>query len=381
LRITTLAAAISCGFLVSGCGAFGASTAAPPAASGPIRLAAVGSLSGPNATGGVEVARGQDLAVTYLNAHGGVNGRQIELTHFDDQSSATTAIGLVDEIQANSSIIGCACTENSADGPAAAEIEKDQVPSVTVFADPNINTNPGQWVFREGAALASYPLSMVPFIENTLKLTKVGLLSEPNDYGAAYLSTFQNASGLTLVDDEVVQPNPVDDSAAISRIARSGAQIMVLGTTGNGTATAVRDWGQLGTPLPVLSGPGLANPAVAKLAEASATKVTAIATFCCLPTALPRQQALYNAYQQTYGKQPSPQSAQGWDTILLLVTALRHDSSDRAGLRAALETSIQNVQGADGVYTYSAASHQGVQPSGMLFVKYSGSGVYGLYTS
>src|SRR5262249_11045018 len=157
-----------------------------------------------------------------------VNGRKIELTHFDDTSRADTAIQLADQVTADSSYIACLCTENSADGAAATELEKDQIPSVTVFADPHIATMPGQWIFRQGAALESYPLSMVPFIRDKLKLTKVGLLHEPNDYGQAYLDTFKGASGLQLVDDEVVQPGAVDDSAAISRIARSGAQVMVL---------------------------------------------------------------------------------------------------------------------------------------------------------
>src|SRR5450432_3635806 len=64
-------------------------------ATGPIKIGEVGSMTGPQATFGTSSDRGIQMAVTELNAAGGINGRKVEIIPLDDEGKpeeAATAV-------------------------------------------------------------------------------------------------------------------------------------------------------------------------------------------------------------------------------------------------------------------------------------------------
>src|SRR3954468_9857735 len=69
----------------------GAVTTAAFAQGGPIKLADVAELSGAGATVGTNWKNGIDLAISEINAKGGVLGRKLEVTHADSQSNPGVA--------------------------------------------------------------------------------------------------------------------------------------------------------------------------------------------------------------------------------------------------------------------------------------------------
>src|SRR6266542_1226813 len=69
-----------------------------PAQQAPIQIASIVELSGVGATPGTAFDNGVKLAVKQVDAAGGILGRQIELTSFDDQSNPSLAKGLVKKV-------------------------------------------------------------------------------------------------------------------------------------------------------------------------------------------------------------------------------------------------------------------------------------------
>jgi branched-chain amino acid transport system substrate-binding protein len=76
-------------------GAFLCFSVVSPAQQPPIQIASIVELSGVGATPGTAFDNGAKLAVKEVNAAGGILGRQVELTSFDDQSNPSLAKGLV----------------------------------------------------------------------------------------------------------------------------------------------------------------------------------------------------------------------------------------------------------------------------------------------
>jgi branched-chain amino acid transport system substrate-binding protein len=66
-------------------------TTAPTAPAEPIKIGFSNSLTGSSAAPGVSVSKGANLAVEYINANGGINGRPIELIEIDDKSDVAQA--------------------------------------------------------------------------------------------------------------------------------------------------------------------------------------------------------------------------------------------------------------------------------------------------
>jgi branched-chain amino acid transport system substrate-binding protein len=69
--------------------------AAPAMAQDVIKIVDVAELSGGGATVGTNFKNGADLAADEINAKGGILGHKIEITHYDTQSNAGVARGLV----------------------------------------------------------------------------------------------------------------------------------------------------------------------------------------------------------------------------------------------------------------------------------------------
>src|SRR5271154_5596186 len=65
-----------------------------------IRIAVVGSMTGPLAESGDEVKRGAELAAKDINAAGGVNGRKIVLSVEDDACDPKQAVSVANHVVA-----------------------------------------------------------------------------------------------------------------------------------------------------------------------------------------------------------------------------------------------------------------------------------------
>ncbi len=84
LALTAAAAAVAL--------AFAASVVAKPGASGPIKIGISLSASGDFSDPGKAVKRGYELWAAYVNAHGGILGRQVQLKIVDDASNPNQAV-------------------------------------------------------------------------------------------------------------------------------------------------------------------------------------------------------------------------------------------------------------------------------------------------
>src|SRR5271170_4531119 len=69
----------------------------PARADGTINLIDLAELSGSGATVGTNFKNGVDLAVDEINAHGGILGAKIVVSHVDTQSNAGVAKGLAEK--------------------------------------------------------------------------------------------------------------------------------------------------------------------------------------------------------------------------------------------------------------------------------------------
>ena len=65
------------------------------------KLGSMGPLTGPNASYGISVNQGAQIAVDEINAAGGVLGKQIELFFQDDESDAETAMSAYNKLMDN----------------------------------------------------------------------------------------------------------------------------------------------------------------------------------------------------------------------------------------------------------------------------------------
>jgi len=94
-------------------------------AEGPIKIGFPIPLSGPTATYGVPILKGAELAVSEINAKGGVLGRKIELLSRDSKASADEAVRLARELIIKDNVDFLSGTLTSAEAPAVSTVAKE----------------------------------------------------------------------------------------------------------------------------------------------------------------------------------------------------------------------------------------------------------------
>lgn len=82
-------------------------------------------LSGPTATYGVPILKGAEMAVSEINAKGGVLGRKLELLSRDSKASADEAVRLARELIIKDNVDFLAGTLTSAEAPAVSTVAKE----------------------------------------------------------------------------------------------------------------------------------------------------------------------------------------------------------------------------------------------------------------
>lgn len=198
-----------------------------------IKLGGVGPLTGGYANYGLSVQHGAELAVKEINAAGGVNGKQLELSFQDSQGdpeSAVAAYGKLMDWGMNVSL-GAVLSGETASVVATAKADDVLVMETTGSADKCIDGN--DKAFRicfydsyQGTAAADY------LTDNALA-TEVGVFYQSdNDYSVglynAFVAECQN-TGVTIKETQTfTTATSTDFSTQVNALASSGVKVVFI---------------------------------------------------------------------------------------------------------------------------------------------------------
>jgi branched-chain amino acid transport system substrate-binding protein len=351
--------------------------------SGPLKIAAVISLSGKASVFGAIDHQSMQLAVDDVNASGGISGRKLQIDFLDDASAPDVATTVSQQAASDPDVIAVAGAGSTAATvqPNLNILNRVGVPTMDLTGSQTKSADPGHWTFRLGVAYDSSGLATMSFIHDYLpNVSKFGLEYETGPFGQGYLDSMKNGAsqfGLQLADAEAVQPNATDELPQMRRLLAAGSQAIVL-VKNTSLSVPINNWASLGYPVPVIGSLGYATAASVSVAEDASRHITAIPAYVLATSPLPRQKALVGQYQKAYGTLPPSQAARGWDAVHILAKVLRAGNVTRSSIRTALET-ITNYQGAGGVFTFSPSNHQGYNESDLIWIHYSGNGNYAYY--
>ncbi|MCK5735181.1 MAG: branched-chain amino acid ABC transporter substrate-binding protein, partial [Spirochaetaceae bacterium] len=201
---------------------------------GTIKIAVVGPHTGDLASYGIPTIKAAELVVADWNAKGGVLGRQIELVIEDDvckpEIAANSAAKVVGEGVV--AVIGHICS--GATKSAMGVYNEANLPAISPSATNPALTQSGDYpnFFRTIAPDDAQAATDADFIVNTLKLKKIAVLHDKQDYGkgfADFTVLSLEALGVEIVLYEGITASAVDYSAILTKIGRTDAEGIVYG--------------------------------------------------------------------------------------------------------------------------------------------------------
>jgi branched-chain amino acid transport system substrate-binding protein len=341
VRRCTPGAAFAFAWLAVACGDGGA------------RVGAVLSQSGDLAIYGNEVQRGIELALEEINAAGGYGGAPVELVVRDDQSSPQVAEGvvreLIDEERIEIFIGGVGSDATLALAPI---VEENEAVLLSPSAAAPAITDAGKFVFRNYPSAALEAASMADFAREQ-GLDRVVVFCEDDAWGRGltrvFRERFEGGRRATLLFELGGGTIPAPLVAQVRNMQPDGVYLVTY-------AGATREI------LPLLSESGIdavimgtssIGPQVVEELGAAAEGLVLTRPAFDVASEEDGARKFVLAYRQKYpGSEPDVHSANGYDAMKLLWTAIKDaGSTDAEDVRRSL-ADIDGYAGAAGPTTF-----------------------------
>ncbi len=345
----------------------------------PIKIGSVLSVTGPAAFLGDPELKTLQLYIERINTQGGVLGRKLELSYYDDGSDASKANSFAKRLLESDKvdlIIGGTTTGSTM--AIAPLVEQAKVPFISLAGGVVIVEPVKKWVFKTPH---TDRMAAEKVFEDMRRrgLSKIALLSETSGFGqSGRKETLAAAAkyGVTLVADETYGPKDTDVTAQLTKIKGiPGVQAVFVFGLGQGPAIVSKNYAQLGIKLPQYQSHGVASDEYIRLAGKSAEGVRLPSAPLLVVNALadrdPQKLVLVNydkIYKEHYKESPSVFGGHALDALMLAVAAIkRAGSTDHEKVRVGLEQT-RGMIGTAGIFNMTQTDHMGLDLSAFRMV-------------
>lgn len=316
----------------------------------------------------------------YFNKNGGLNGRPIHFVLEDAATNPANALQLANEL--GSKHLPFIMGPTSAAECNAVFATAKAGPVVWCYSSA-VHAAPGSYEFQTSATNFDYNVAAMRWLRDR-HLTKIALITPTDATGQAYdkaiftILAMPENKGITLVDHEHFAPADVSVAAQISKVRRSGAQVLIVGTAGSPAGVAFHGVTDVGLDIPVVTGNGNASAAFMKQYAAILPKELYVETTHCLaPGSITdkAEKAAYDAYVGAMGAHGVPVDclqSLAWDPALLLTTALKKVGTNATAeqLRAYL-ANMSGVAGVNGTYDFKRVPQRGLDHRAVVIVRWN----------
>lgn len=353
-------------------------------ASAQVHIGATISETGPAAFLGDPEAKTLKMLVEQLNAAGGVNGEEVELTLYDDggdpNKARTFATRLVedDEVVA---IIGGTTTGTTMSIVSIAE--DAEVPFISLAGSIEIIDPVKEWVFKTPH---TDRMACQKIFEDMQAqgITKIGMISGTDGFGASMRNQCLDVAddhGIEVLADESYGPTDADMTPQLTNIKNTaGVEAVLNPGFGQGPSIVTRNYQQLAVGLPLYQSHGVASKGFIDLSGESAAEGVRLPGTALLVGDLlagddpqkPVVDAYVQAYEAAHGETPSTFGGYAHDAFAILVDAIgRAGSSDPGEIRDAIEETA-GFAGTTGVVTMTPEDHLGFDLSAFRMLEIKG---------
>ncbi len=312
-------------------------------ASATIKVGEYASLTGTEATFGVSSHEGTVLAVEEINKAGGILGKQVELFHEDNRSTAGESVTIVKKFISRDGVV--AVLGEVASGRSLEAAPVCQAAGIPMISPSSTNpkvTEIGDYIFRVCFTDPFQGKLISDFAWKALKLKRVAVFSDVSSaYGDGlrqYFSDAFKASGGQIIVEQKYSSKDKDFKAQLTAIKATNPDGICIPGYYNEVGLIVKQARELGIMVPLFGGDGWEAPELIQIGGAEALKNTYYSTHFSPIQETPEAKKFVSSYKARYsGKTPDAMAALGYDSMLVLADSIkRAGSTEPKKLKAAL---------------------------------------------
>ena len=307
-----------------------------------------------------------------INKAGGINGHPLEIIIEDTKSDETQAVLSAKKLLENDKVLAIIGPSTTGESMALVPIMNNaNTPLLSCAAGAPI-TQPSKdrpWIFKT----PQYDVSAVEAIFGYMKkngIGKVGIITISTGFGDAGRKALLEIApkyGITIVAEEKYGPKDSDMTTQLTKIKAAGAQAVINWSVGPGQVVVTKNWQALKMGIPLYQSHGWGSKKNIELAGKAAEGVIAplgrLVVWEKLSDKHP-QKALLKKYTQDYEakykSEPGTFGGHAYDSIMMLVEALKSAGPDKKKMKDYIETNIKKWPGTGGIFNISPDDHCGL---------------------
>jgi branched-chain amino acid transport system substrate-binding protein len=346
--VLTLAAA------AAGCSAPGTSASSGGSGSGPIKIAVVDAQSGQDSSLGQWEYKGVKLAVKQANARGGVGGRKIVLTLFDDQGDPTVSADIARRV-ATGGFVAVFGTAESADTIAMAPIlQRAKIPAITSGQSPKMAALHDPRLFLNTPTSITYDSTLANYLVKTKGYKSIAMITNNDAYGQGEHDAFKAdlaALGVKPLADQVVTPAAKDFSADLTTIRQKKPKVLFIGAEEVESGLIAKQARSLGIKAIFAGAAPVGTPIFPATAGTASVEGTIVSSPYLSNNLTAQSRAFAAAYRSDYGEAPELHGAKAYDGAQIVIRALRN-SHEATGLKLASAIRAVRYAGLLGTFVF-----------------------------
>jgi branched-chain amino acid transport system substrate-binding protein len=319
-----------------------------------IRIGFTPPITGINAASGPPQLKAIQLGLKQINAAGGLKGKKINLIVVDNQSTNPGALAAVQKAVEQEKVLALVSFILSGQVLATSDAIKTYgIPTMIGGTHVSLTRRGNPWLFRVRSDDSITALAMVKYIDEDMKLRRIGILHDSDAFGTGGADLVEQGAkerGMTIVRREKYTKGEKDYTARLLSLKEAGAEIMLLYGHSIDAAYVQRQYRQLGSPFKYLGSPGSQTRDALNLSKEAAEGLLAIADFVPGQSEVNKKYA--EAYKKEYNEEYDPTPAWAYDALNILVEAIKTVGEDRAKIREAI-LALKGYQGVLGTFSFS----------------------------
>jgi branched-chain amino acid transport system substrate-binding protein len=315
------------------------------------------SLTGSEATFGINSSNGVELAKEEINNSGGVLGRKIKIVTEDDQSKPGQPSSAVKKLIASDKAIAILGEIASSRSLEAAPIcQQAKIPMVSPGSTNPRVTEVGDYIFRVCFIDPFQGTVMAKFALDNLKAKKVAILTDVrNDYSVGltkYFKEYYTSHGGQVAVERSFSGGGTDKDFRAQLTSIKAAQPDAIFVPGYYTEAGLiaKQARSLGIKIPLMGGDGWDSP---KLSEIGGNAVDGcyFSTHFSPQDTNPKVQDFVKKYREKFSAMPDGMAPLGYDAMMILAECIKTaGTTDAAKVRDAL-TQVKDYEGVTGKIT------------------------------
>lgn len=323
------------------------------AGEGAIKIAVAAPMTGDNSEYGIGFTNAAKLMADQWNEQGGVLGKKIEIVPYDDKNTSEEATTIAQKIVSDGDISGVIGHFSSGVCMTAAPIyQENKIIEISPSASHPDYSKIGNYIFRNNTVISKEGAASVDIAVHDLGKKNIGIISIMTDWGTNTSGIIKdliadlNDPNVKVVAHEEVMEGSDDYTPAITKLNEAGADVVICCGMYNLVAPVAKQYKNINPDIAIV---GFSNAYSQQLIQLGGEAVEGV----CFPVIFfsesddPDVKTYVDKFTQVYGSAPSALTSQAYDSVGILLTAMKEaGTTDSEAVRDKLnEITYKGVTG------------------------------------